>query len=128
MAAVTTHDLPTVAGLWTGSDLEEQREQGTGTDEELSRGRDALLEHLPGVPGKAPVEDAVTRAHELLARAPSLLLAATLDDALGEERRPNMPGTAQRPNWSLPLPVPVEDLPQHPLLRSVARALADDIG
>ena len=30
MAAVTTHDLPTVAGLWTGADLAEQREHGTG--------------------------------------------------------------------------------------------------
>ena len=127
MAAVTTHDLPTVAGLWTGSDLEEQREQGTGSDEELARGRDALLEHLPGVPDKAPVEDAVTRAHALLARAPSMLLAATLDDAVGEARRPNMPGTAERPNWSLPLPVPVEDLPQHPLLRSVAGTLVDGV-
>jgi 4-alpha-glucanotransferase len=128
MAAITTHDLPTVAGLWTGTDLAEQREQGTGTDEELERGRDALLEHLPGVPEKAPVEDAVRRAHELLARAPSMLLAATLDDAVGEERRPNMPGTTDRPNWSLPLPVPVEDLPGHPLLRTVARTLADGLG
>jgi 4-alpha-glucanotransferase len=116
-----------VAGLWTGSDLAEQREQGTGTDEELARGRDALLEHLPGVPDKAPVEDAVTRAHQLLARAPSMLLAATLDDAVGEERRPNMPGTAERPNWSLPLPLPVEDLLQHPLLGTVARTLADGV-
>ncbi|MFP5375742.1 MAG: 4-alpha-glucanotransferase, partial [Acidimicrobiia bacterium] len=28
LAAVTTHDLPTVAGLWTGSDLEEQDRLG----------------------------------------------------------------------------------------------------
>jgi 4-alpha-glucanotransferase len=26
LAAVTTHDLPTIAGLWTGADLEEQRQ------------------------------------------------------------------------------------------------------
>ena len=68
MAAITTHDLPTVAGLWTGADLEEQREHGTGTDEELERGRTSLLEHLPGLPDGAPVEQAVERAHELLAR------------------------------------------------------------
>jgi 4-alpha-glucanotransferase len=66
---------------------------------------------------------AVKRAHELLAQAPSLLLAATLDDAVGEERRPNMPGTTDRPNWSLPLPVLVEDLPAHPLVRTVAGTL-----
>ncbi|MGY1796098.1 4-alpha-glucanotransferase [Geodermatophilus sp. SYSU D00525] len=124
MAAVTTHDLPTVAGLWTGADVEEQREHGTGSDEELERGRRSLLERLPGLREDARPETAVTRAHELLGRAPSLLLSATLDDALAVRRRPNMPGTTDRPNWSLPLPVPVEDLAGHPLLQEVARTLA----
>jgi 4-alpha-glucanotransferase len=127
MAAVTTHDLPTVAGLWTGADLAEQREQGTGTDEELARGRAALLAKLPGLPPGASPEDAVRRAHELLARAPSTLLSATLDDAVAEQRRPNMPGADDRPNWSLPLPVLVEDLAGQPLVQAVARTLADGV-
>jgi 4-alpha-glucanotransferase len=127
MAAITTHDLPTVAGLWTGEDVEEQRECGTGTEEELERGRTSLLRHLPGLPDAASTEEAVLRAHELLARAPSLLLSATLDDAVGELRRPNMPGAGERPNWSLPLPVPVEDLPAHPLLQKVAAALGHGV-
>ena len=127
MAAITTHDLPTVAGLWTGDDLVEQREYGTGTEEELQRGRTSLLGHLPGLDEGASGEEAVLRAHELLARAPSTLLSATLDDAVGEVRRPNMPGTTERPNWSLPLPVPVEELPAHALLQKVARTLADGV-
>ena len=127
MAAVTTHDLPTVAGLWTGADLVEQREHGTGTEEELARGRASLLGHLPGLSEGASAEEAVERAHRLLARAPSTLLSATLDDAVGEVRRPNMPGTTDRPNWSLPLPVPVEDLADHPLLQRVARTLTDGV-
>jgi 4-alpha-glucanotransferase len=127
MAAITTHDLPTVAGLWTGADVEEQREYGTGTDEELERGRTSLLAHLPGLAEHASPEQAVERAHELLAQAPATLLSATLEDAVGQARRPNMPGTTTRPNWSLPLPVLVEDLPDHPLLRTVARTLADGV-
>ncbi|HEY0402323.1 MAG TPA: 4-alpha-glucanotransferase, partial [Blastococcus sp.] len=59
MAAITTHDLPTVAGLWTGEDVEEQREYGTGTEDELERGRTSLLEHLPGLADGAPAEQAV---------------------------------------------------------------------
>ena len=128
MAAITTHDLPTVAGLWTGADLAEQEEHGTGTPEELQRGRTSLLAHLPGLSDGASKEDAVRRAHELLARAPSTLLSATLDDAVAEERRPNMPGADDRPNWSLPLPVLVEDLGDQPLLQAVARTLADGAG
>jgi 4-alpha-glucanotransferase len=34
LAAVTTHDLPTIAGLWTGSDLRAQRELGLNPNEE----------------------------------------------------------------------------------------------
>ncbi|MGZ4508393.1 MAG: 4-alpha-glucanotransferase [Blastococcus sp.] len=127
MAAISTHDLPTVAGLWTGADLAEQREQGTGTDEELERGRASLLAHLPGLPEDASAERAVERAHELLARAPSALLSATLDDAVGAVRRPNMPGARTRPNWSLPLPVPVEDLAAHPLVQTIARTLGEGV-
>ncbi|CCG03299.1 4-alpha-glucanotransferase [Blastococcus saxobsidens] len=127
MAAITTHDLPTVAGLWTEADVDEQREHGTGTDDELERGRTSLLEHLPGLSDDATVEQAVEEAHALLATAPSLLLSATLDDAVGEQRRPNMPGAGDRPNWSLPLPVLVEDLPAHPLLETVARTLTEGL-
>jgi 4-alpha-glucanotransferase len=127
MAAITTHDLPTVAGLWTGEDVREQREYGTGTDEELERGRASLLGRLPKLADGASVEEAVEQAHRRLAEAPSRLLSATLDDAVGERRRPNMPGTTDRPNWSLPLPVPVEDLPGHPLVQTVARTLADGV-
>jgi 4-alpha-glucanotransferase len=127
MAAITTHDLPTVAGLWTGKDVEEQREYGTGTEEELERGRTSLLAHVPGLPDDAPVEQAVEQAHRLLARAPSMLLSATLEDAIGELRRPNMPGAGDRPNWSLPLSVLVDDLAAHALVQTVARTLADGV-
>jgi 4-alpha-glucanotransferase len=127
MAAVTTHDLPTVAGLWTGSDVDEQRAHGTGSDEELERGRTSLLGRLPELPEGASAEEAVEQAHRRLAEAPSRLLSATLDDAVAERRRPNMPGTTDRPNWSLPLPVPVEELPGHPLVHAVARTLAKGV-
>ena len=112
-----------MAGLWTGSDLDDQRRYETGPDEELERGRTELLGRLRGVRRDARPETAVRRAHELLSQAPSLLLSATIDDAVAEQRRPNMPGTTDRPNWSIPLPVAVEDLPGHPLVTAVAQTL-----
>jgi 4-alpha-glucanotransferase len=127
MAAVTTHDLPTIPGLWTGADLAEQREHGLGTDEELERGRTSLLEHLGDVPADATPAEAVASAYRRLATAPSTLLSATLDDALAEERRPNMPGANERPNWRLPLPVPTEELAGHAGVQAVARVLAEGL-
>jgi 4-alpha-glucanotransferase len=130
MATVTTHDLPTVAGLWTGSDLEEQREQGAGSHDQLVEGREQLLDRLTGPSGLDPAAspaEAVVAAYRLLASAPSTLLAATLEDAVGEERRPNIPGTTQRPNWSYALPVRVDDLADHELVKSVTSLLAEAV-
>jgi len=127
MAAVTTHDLPTVAGLWTGADLEEQRQLGVGEDDELTQGRTQLMERLMQPTGLDDTDspgEAVVAAHRLLARAPSTLLVATLEDAVADERRPNMPGTTERPNWSVPLPVLVDDLESHPTARAVTDLLA----
>jgi len=127
MAAITTHDLPTVAGLWSGADLAEQREHGVGTDEELERGRASLLEHLPPLADDATPQEAVEAAHRRLSGAPSTLLSATLDDALAVERRPNMPGADDRPNWCLPLPLPVEQLAGSAGVQAVAAVLAEGL-
>jgi 4-alpha-glucanotransferase len=124
MAAVTNHDLPTIAGLWTGSDLRMQKildlqPNVEGTTDTRDRLRDRL-----GLADDAPVEEVIVRTHELLSRAPSRLLVPTLEDALGVEERPNQPGTTgERPNWSVPLPSPLEELFEHPLPRRVARTL-----
>ena len=54
-----------------------------------------------------------------------MLLAATLEDALNVEERPNMPGTmsAHRDNWSLALPAPIEELGEDHRVRSMVDAL-----
>ncbi len=119
MASVTTHDLPTVAGLWSGADAAEQAGLRLASDDELAEGRKAQLEHLPGSHDSAA--DAVLGAHRLLAQAPSRMLCATLEDAVAAERRPNLPGVVERPNWRLPLPL--EDVLDSPLARDVAATL-----
>jgi 4-alpha-glucanotransferase len=125
MAAVTTHDLPTVAGLWTGDDLVEQRAVGQAPNEEGTAAIRARLAEQAGLdPVAANAADAVRGAYHLLAEAPARLLAAALDDAVAEPRRPNIPGAdGDRPNWSLTLPVPIEDLVARPLARDLAATL-----
>jgi len=123
LAAVTTHDLPTVAGLWTGADLAEQRLHNAADSAALAAGRQRLLQRLPDLDPDADVAEVVLAAYQLLARSPSTLLSATLEDAVAEERRPNMPGVETRENWSTALSVTLEELVQHPTALAVARVL-----
>jgi len=125
LAAVTTHDLPTVAGLWSGSDLRDQQRAGTAPDEAGNAALRDRLAQLAGLPPDAPVEAAVLGAHAALGRAPSALLLATLEDALAVQRRPNLPGTtADRwPSWRIPLPRSLEDITEEPRARRIAELL-----
>jgi 4-alpha-glucanotransferase len=124
-AAVTTHDLPTVAGCWSGADLADQVAAGLSPDR---AGLEALRRRLAGVAGlgrHTAVEAVVLALHRSLATAPSALVTATLEDALRVERRPNLPGTtrSQRANWSEALPAALEELEADPFVRELAEAL-----
>jgi 4-alpha-glucanotransferase len=127
LAAVTTHDLPTVTGLWDGSDLAARRRVGLPADPAAT---EALVESLrrDGGPARdADASAAVLHAHRLLAASPCALLAATLEDVAQVRERPNQPGSvsvAESPNWSLALPVPRERLEELPMAGEIAAILA----
>ena len=100
VAAIGTHDLPTVAGIWNVSEPDERQHH--------------LRRHLTestGLPDGTPPIDVAVAAYEKLAHARSRIVLASLEDALGVEERPNQPGTTtERPNWRLALPQPLEDI------------------
>jgi 4-alpha-glucanotransferase len=123
LAAVTTHDLPTVRGLWTGTDIDQQKAVGlTPNEEGLKEMRDRLATMIDA-DDDTPMQQVVDETHRLLAAAPSAVVTATLDDALLVEERPNMPGTVVASNWSLALPKPLEEIETDPIALSVARTL-----
>ncbi len=123
LTSVTTHDLPTVAGLWTGSDIRIQKEMGLNPHEEGLLGIRNHLKGLLGIEDDTPVEEVVRKTYAALGKAPSRLLAVALEDALACERRPNMPGTVLPSNWSVPLPMALEELEKADLIRAVAKSL-----
>ncbi len=125
LATMTTHDLPTVAGVWSGDDAADQRAAGIDPDNAALERLKGKLIGLTGLGPETPVEDVIVAAHARLAAAPSALVAATLEDALALRQRPNLPGTIEeRPNWKLTLPVPLADVFTDPLVARVAAALA----
>jgi 4-alpha-glucanotransferase len=137
LAATTTHDLPTVAGFFTGSDLDHLYEIGVAVpggsaqaDQEEQRASLCRLLEDEGLlaPGDRSVQAILAALYGFLARTPSTLVAAAVEDALESPDRPNVPGTVdQRPNWSLPLPVPLDDLAVDPRVRRLAGILSDGI-
>ena len=114
-----THDTVTVAGWWRGRDLDWAERLGrlpeklTRAEAEAIRDWDrgllwSTLDHTrprpaPGDP--APVVDAAI-AH--IAATPSALALVSLEDLLGLEEQPNLPGTVEtHPNWRRRLAAPV---------------------
>ena len=82
------------------------------------------LRAMTGLPEAANVHEVILRAHQLLAQAPSLVVTATLEDVLAVEERPNMPSTTTEwPNWSLALPISLEDMETLAFARAVAHTL-----
>lgn len=104
MASVTTHDLPTILGVWSGEDS-----------------APSLRSKIDG----ATEEEVVLATYRRLATARSMLLMASVDDAALSRRRPNMPGThTERPNWSIPLPLSLEELRASHVAQAIATALS----
>ncbi|MEX0768688.1 MAG: 4-alpha-glucanotransferase, partial [Microthrixaceae bacterium] len=95
LCSLTTHDLPTTAGLWTGADAEQRAAAEIPPDplgDQLLRSR---LAGLAGVAEDASVssEQIVVSAYRSLARSGSDLAIVPLEDATGALERPNLPGT-----------------------------------
>ncbi len=98
VAAVGTHDLPTVAGIWNL----------TEPDHRQHRLRQRLVDVTHAPDGTPPIDVAAT-AYAALAASRSRIVLASLEDALGVEERPNVPGTTTEwPNWRLALPQSLE--------------------
>jgi 4-alpha-glucanotransferase len=125
LSSVTTHDLPTIAGLWTGADAAAQRRIGIDPNEAGTQELRDKLRDLGDLPEDATPEVAIEATYQALSDAPSRILLATLDDAVAEIERPNLPGTvSERPNWSLALEAPLEEIEERELPRRIAAALA----
>jgi 4-alpha-glucanotransferase len=139
LTAATTHDLPTVAGFFSGRDLDHlcdigvvARDRYAEAAAEQAREVESLCSLLEdeGVlaAGERDPGALITAVHAFLARTPAMLVAATLEDAIGATDRPNVPGTVdERPNWALPLPVAVEDLATDPRVRRLAQILSNGV-
>lgn len=131
MAVVTTHDLATLPGFWAAEDIEVRSKLGVYPDaaawrralEERQRDKGLVLRALKAeglLPGGLADDPALVpemtvelccAIHAYLARTPSWIVLAALEDALGELAQKNVPGTLDSyPNWSRKSALPLEEL------------------
>jgi len=116
LTSVTTHDLPPSSGYLAGDHISIRSRFGLldgDRDVELARAavaRDAVLDLararglLTDDPDGTHPDRLVEALHRLVAASPSVLLALSLVDAVGERRSQNLPGTVDEyPNWRIPL-------------------------
>lgn len=125
VAAVTTHDLPTLASWWAGSDIELRERLGLYPDEatrllveqERRSDRERLVEALAeaGLRPKWPVDrfepHFAAAVHSFLGASRSALVAVQAEDLLGMLEPVNVPGTStEHPNWLRKLSGDLEEL------------------
>jgi 4-alpha-glucanotransferase len=137
LATANTHDLPTLAAFWSGSDLELRSRLGLlGGRGELAKARTgraaerrALLTRLaaegclPRRAAEPAYPELCAAVHAFLCRTPAPLVGVSLDDLAGEEEPVNVPGLGadHHPSWTRRMALPVERLASDPAVR---RALA----
>ena len=129
LASTTTHDLPTLAGFWSGRDITVRREVGQVADEGAQReGRlqeKRRMAEALGLPGGVADEwvlpDAVLDAViGFLASTPCLLFCLNQEDLTRSEEQLNLPGTTfEHPNWRRKMAYSVEELESNGSAREV---------
>lgn len=129
LAAISTHDLPTLSAFWDHSDLSLREAMQLFPDAAVRDklhaqrvdDRPRLLEMLHqdgflcgggGLELDQPMNaQGVAAIYGWLAGAPSKLVVIQMEDALGVDQQPNLPGVTHPhyPCWRLKLPVPFEE-------------------
>jgi len=144
IVAVSTHDLPTLAGWWEGRDLDWRTELGLFPDEAMrtqqiaarEKDRRLLLQALereallpPGAGGDPASLPAMTDSlalavHAFIARTPAQLMLVQPEDVIGVREQANLPATVDsHPNWRRKLPLTVESWPAADQFVEFARML-----
>jgi len=125
VAMTSTHDLPTVAGWWSGADIDTRNALGL-TDvarEPKERVKDRIrlweaFREAGVVDVDTQTQDAavaVDAAIALTAQSPAALALIPIEDVLGVTEQPNLPGTIdEHPNWRRRLTQPAHQVLEAP--------------
>ncbi len=145
LVAVSTHDLPTLAGWWTAHDIAVRQRLGLYPSAPVhekqlaARAQDRVrlllaLERSGLLPaGTLPTLDAAPHltaelaeaVHAYVANTAAEVMLVQLEDVLGVEDQANLPGTVdEHPNWRQRLPLGLEAQATDQRFESLAQRLS----
>ena len=143
--AVSTHDLPTLAGFWQSEDIAIRTELDLYPSNELrdKQIKERVMERLgilklleqEGLLPEGVIPDPVATSimtpelaraiHQLVARTPCKVHMVQLEDMLQQPYQINLPGTVEPayPNWQRRITMPLEDLLTEPRVQATLEGL-----
>jgi 4-alpha-glucanotransferase len=147
LACVTTHDLHTLEGWWSGHDIGVRDAIGMIAESDLethwtSRAHErrqvlgfleaegllppefAPVMRAEAEPGAAMPDAFAAALYRAVARTPSRLVVVPTEDLAGVRDQVNVPGTMdQHPNWRRRLPLSLDELVASPRFEAIVGAL-----
>jgi 4-alpha-glucanotransferase len=137
VAMTSTHDLPTVAGWWSGADIQtrakisladERRETKERKQDRKALWR-AFRKAAVTTESEPPPEQpaaAVDGAIAFTAQSRGTLALIPIEDVLGLAEQPNLPGTIdEHPNWRRRLDKPAGEILDQPHVRARLKTLRE---
>jgi 4-alpha-glucanotransferase len=143
MVTVSTHDMPTLPGWWSGRDLDwreklalyPQPEMAQNERESRVQSREMLLSALidadvlakdkqPTLSPPEPNLELTLAVQAFLARSPGRIQLIPMEDAIGLQEQVNIPGTIdEHPNWLQRLPYTVDECWQQDTLGTLVNVM-----
>jgi 4-alpha-glucanotransferase len=134
LASTTTHDLPTLAGFWSGRDIEVRQEAGLIKDDASVQEQRNTRSHdkrrmaeavaLPPETAEAWVlpDSVLDAVIGFLASTPCMLFCLNQEDLTKSGEQLNLPGTThEHPNWRRKMKYTVEELDTDPEAKKVTQ-------
>ncbi len=130
LVSITTHDLPTLAGFWSGRDIDVRRSIGTIDEtvaetqrQDRERHKAKIIErlvqdgHLPAEKAHAawispfPTDELHAAVLHFLLSTPARLASINQEDIFLDVRQQNLPGTThEHPNWVTKMRYTIEEV------------------